>query len=119
LVKKLWGSKKSKKAIAARGWGPLNYCLLDHQQFGNVNNQNDIISPRSNALDLSTINVTSGAARDYLDQLIMDCKKDDGSIARWHQMHQFSADKNDAIMKLKVLKRMTAPQLAVQQHSTT
>jgi hypothetical protein len=43
----------------------------------------------------------------------MEGKKDDGRIVRWHQMHQFSAEENDAIKKLKGLTRITSTQLAV------
>jgi hypothetical protein len=117
LINRAWPAsfgnvKNSAKAIAVRGWGPLNYCLLQHQFFANDEKNSEIDSSESSILDLSTINTRTGIARDYLDQLIVEGKKDDGRIERWKRQHQDATDKNEAVKKLKSLTKLTSTQLA-------
>jgi hypothetical protein len=87
---------------------------LDHQLFGTGTDDNSINSSSSlsSPLDLSTINVSSGVARSYLDQLIVEGKKDDGRIERWNRQQQHASQRNDAIKKLKGLTNLTSTQLA-------
>jgi hypothetical protein len=99
--------------MSLRGWGPLNYFLLDHPVFAKSGKQSIASYCNDTILDLSSVNISEGDARDYLDVLIFEGRKDEGRMIRWKQNHKLANEKTNAIDTLKVLTRVTSTQLAV------
>ena len=74
---------RAKKAIAARGWNPLTYNLLDHQNIlcdviahDDDDDGNDVSNPTS------LYNEKSKVARKWFDRIVQDAVRDKGRMLR-------------------------------------
>ena len=74
----LCNSSEKQKAIAVRGWGPLNFILLDHPEF---KKPQDIINGVNNAykhlaltgmapISLSDLNMDNGMVGTWMEKLV-------------------------------------------------
>ena len=84
LVHQVWKESfavkaTNKKAIAERGWGPLNYVLLDHPELSNTQQQtSSAVTTAYQLLDLSgsqpfdpeALNTSQGMAGTLMDKLV-------------------------------------------------
>jgi len=79
----------NKKVIAERGWGPLNYVLLDHPELSNMQQQtSSTVTTAYQLLDLSVsqpfnpeaLNTSQGMASTLMDKLVdhksQECAQD-------------------------------------------
>ena len=125
LVKRAWGKsfalqENVRHAIVERGWGPLNYVLLDHpdvrkgssidmnsdtsESINNTNNSNDsnTVAP-SISVDLSAINTSSGYAGIITDAIIVHHLKDSAKVKSLQLKKEKINEISDLTEKLKAI----------------
>ena len=116
---------RGRKAIVERGWGPLNYVLLDHpeisrqQQPENQQQQDDQQVLVQDHIDHGTnlierVNSKGPMATGYLDILIDKGKKDEGRRRRYLVMKGKEASREILIQKVKKKQLFNLPQVLVQ-----
>jgi hypothetical protein len=106
------------KAIATRGWGPLNYYVLDdpllhrtnHCDSTSTNNGSD--TSHQSSVDLAHVNVSYGAGRTLLDKLMLDASKDKIHMDALEKRKSEMDTIRNKIERLKRLTRISSGQLA-------
>ena len=94
----------SQKAIRERGWGPLNYCLLDHPDL----NQKLDIQPSTenngnNNQSTININTTGPLFQTYLDKIIDQEMKNQGRRLKYKEFKEENEHREVLLEKLKKL----------------
>jgi hypothetical protein len=82
LINHAWGKSfgrtaVAKKVVASRGWGPLNYVLLDHPgliHFNESNEQSSELVERSNTTLTVEVNLNGEATGAYLGAIFENDK---------------------------------------------
>ncbi len=79
------------KAIADRGWNPLNYNILSTYQYFEKENTVDLtIEPTSSTVTVGIpkLNINQGVGSCYLDRLIEEEKKSEGRKRKFNEIKQ-------------------------------
>ena len=104
LVNMAWkdsfsNATNSKKEIRERGWGQLNYCLLDHPEL----NKSKATTLSSNNNDNETVNVNSDGPlfQTYLDKMIDQEMKNKGRYLKYQKFKEESEHREVLLEKLK------------------
>jgi hypothetical protein len=113
LVRKAWEESfvnisGAKNAICERGWGPLNFALLDHPSLSAKNTA----TTNRPCTDINTLNISSGMAADMFDKLIEDKSKDEARVATLKKRKSYFDKLASEAEKLKSLTRISSGQLA-------
>jgi hypothetical protein len=90
LVRKAWAAsfgypRYAKKAIAERGWGPLNYVLLQHKMFQQSSDLQD--SSQEDAVSLPshpTVMNVDGVSAYHFHQLLKQMLRDEGVMRAYN-----------------------------------
>jgi hypothetical protein len=102
--------KDVQKAIARRGWSPLNYKLLENFQ-----------SPTGSAALCSSVtpslNVTHGSASIYLDLLVEESKKDEGRKWWNEELKAMLKRKEQKLNHIKTIGKVSSARLAANNHN--
>jgi hypothetical protein len=83
--------------------------LLDHHFFARVDNPFSGCSCESALLNISSVNVCLGSAREDLDELLIEGEKDEGKMHQWNKNNN---NTGSAIDVLKNLTKFTSTQIA-------
>ena len=117
--------KNAVKAIAERGWNPLNYNILTKLPARHVINlADDEDQSKSISTSLSTIpplpklNFLNGTGSYYLDKLIEEEKKDEGRKKRFETIKSEQKMKQQKISHLKTITKISSASLAANNHYT-
>ena len=110
----------ARKAIIERGWGPLNYALLQHEQLlkTKVNRETgeaEINLPLGdqNILDLTTVNMTEGNALcNATDLLLIKRSKQKGYRAKLLKRKREIDSKKTALEKLMLIGKLSSGTMA-------
>lgn len=115
----------AKRAIAARGWGPLNYALLQHPDIigtryiglesGASTSSNNQLSSSTTA-DISAINTTTGSAGDAINVLILEEMKNKGRLDAIRKRKAESDALLENVKKLSSITRITSGSLVTNNH---
>jgi hypothetical protein len=79
-------TSSSKKAIAQRGWGPLNFALLDHPDVRKTNAGDGIntsLTSTTSEYDIdivSSLNFSTGFSSNMMEKIITEQMKDKSRI---------------------------------------
>ena len=96
---KSFGSQKNAlKAIADRGWNPLNYNILATYQYFEKENTVDLtIEPTSSTVTVGIpkLNINQGVGSYYLDRLIEEEKKSEGRKRKFNEIKQEQKTKDE------------------------
>jgi hypothetical protein len=99
---------KAKTAIAKRGWGPLNYALMDHPALhDDIQNKS-----RRECVDISCINTSKGVAAVMFDKLIENKSKDDKRIEILRKRKEEVEKMTSEAEKLRSLTGISSGQLS-------
>jgi len=114
LVKHAWhrsfgNQDRAAKAIASRGWNPLNYCLLDHPALKKV---------AAPVVDLTkaTPNISSGLGYHYIDKLIEEERRNEGRVKKFKEAKESLKNKEAKAEKLAAITKVSSSVLAVSNH---
>ena len=127
LVRTAWNASfanvvHGRKAVAERGWGPLNYVLLNHPQLISASSQDDDgIFPlettnTSDETPISTalrenryfINLEGPAIDKFFNVIIHQYAKDEGRIRAYEQRKAAAAENESAYEKLKRIGKLSS-----------
>jgi hypothetical protein len=100
---------RAAKAIASRGWNPLNYCLLDHPALKKV---------AALVVDLpkATPNISSGLGYHYIDKLIEEERRNEGRVKKFKEAKESLKNKEAKAEKLAAITKVSSSVLAVSNH---
>jgi hypothetical protein len=110
------------KAIAACGWNPLNYCLLDHPGVKKaptdvvdltINNNDD--AAKSIALPAQP-NVAGALGSYYIDKLIEEDKKNEGRQKKYKEEKDSIKTKEEKAEKVLQMAKVSSSVLAANNH---
>jgi hypothetical protein len=102
-----FGNQKSAiKAIAHRGWNPLNFNLLNV-----LPDKNDVVD-----LTKEPLKPTHGLNNHYLDLLIEEEIKNEGRKKKFEEMKKEQMSSHQKIESLKKLTKVSSSQLAARNH---
>ena len=93
------------KAIADRGWNPLNYNILATYQYFEKENTVDLtIEPTSSTVTVGIpkLKINQGVGSYYLDRLIEEEKKSEGRKRKFNEIKQEQKTKE---MKIEYIKK--------------
>jgi len=116
---KSFGNKKNAvKAIAERGWNPMNYNILVNLPGKKVDV--DLTGENSEVIDVMVpkINLESGVGSYYLDRLIEEEKKSLGRKRKFEEIKNEQKTKEQKIDHLKKLTKISSAALAANNHYT-
>jgi len=100
------------KAIAHRGWNPLNYNLLTV-----LPDQKDAIDLTKEPLKPScALNLSKGTSSHYIDLLIQEQVKNEGRKKKFDEIKKEQATAQGKIENLKKLTKVSSAQLAARKH---
>ena len=112
----------ARKAMLERGWSPLNYALLEHEQLKKskvkygADLQSNLLSinnTNTNTLDLSTINMREGSLlATASDLLLQERSKQQGYQDKMNKRKREIASKKSSLEKLQVIGRLTSGTMA-------
>jgi hypothetical protein len=105
------------KAIAERGWNPLNYNSLTLLPTPEIVNLVDC-DVQTNQTTLPSLNFSKGSGSYYLDKLIEEEKKDEGRKKRFEAIKSEQKTKMQKIEHLKTLTKVSSASLAAHNHYT-
>jgi hypothetical protein len=126
LVSHTWkqsftNNANAKKAIGKRGWGPLNYALLDHPDVRKPflkSSTNELISTTESScssyssFDPITLNLKSGFANDLMEKIITEVMKDKSRVDTLNEKKRKMSEMNSNNEQLKLLTRILSGSLA-------
>jgi hypothetical protein len=115
-----------KKAIAQRGWGPLNRALLLHPDIAKTKvmieptiqqaeEQEDSSSSSSQTRTLH-VNVEEGSSSTLLDKLLQNQMKNEGRMKRMEEQKKKRDEVTSVVNKLQDVTRITSGVLAARGH---
>jgi hypothetical protein len=117
--------KNAQKAIASRGWNPLNYNILTKlpaQEIVDLTaadcaqmNGNSSTTTTSTNMALN-INIRTGSGSFYLDKLIEEEKKGEGRKRKFEALKREQQTKEQKISHLKSLTKVSSAVLAANNH---
>ncbi|MFO0446920.1 MAG: hypothetical protein ACK51L_04540, partial [bacterium] len=114
--KSFGNQKNAMKAIADRGWNPLNYNILaTYQEFQKKNTVDLTIEPTTTSsvtFALPKININQGIGSYYLDRLIEEEKKSEGRKRKFEEIKQEQKTKEMKIEHVKKLTKVSSATLA-------
>lgn len=120
--KSFGNQKNAMKAIADRGWNPLNYNILaTYQEFQKKNTVDLTIEPTTTSsvtFALPKININQGIGSYYLDRLIEEEKKSEGRKRKFEEIKQEQKTKEMKIEHVKKLTKVSSATLAANNHYT-
>ena len=120
--KSFGNQKNAMKAIADRGWNPLNYNILaTYQEFQKKNTVDLTIEPTTTSsvtFALPKININQGIGSYYLDRLIEGEKKSEGRKRKFEEIKQEQKTKEMKIEHVKKLTKVSSATLAANNHYT-
>ncbi len=114
-----FGNQKSAiKAVAQRGWNPLNFNLLTTlPDKMDVVNLTGTTSSSSTQRELPTLlNVSAGSANYYLDLLIEEEMKNEGWKKKFEDIKEEQKTRDQKIENLKKITKVSSLQLAARNH---
>ena len=106
--------KSVKRAIARRGWNPLNYKLLEI--FVNPRGNETISSETPCTIVTPSLNAFHGSASTYMDPLVEEAKKDAGRKRRNEELKAALATKEQKLHHLKTMGKVSSARLAANNH---
>jgi hypothetical protein len=112
----------AKRAIINRGWGPLNYKLLDHPQLIGVNDaevveDNSVVGVAASALlDIASINTSGTRFNGFVDLFVKESIKDEGRRKKHEEYVQATKVREEGFSKLSNIARLSSGQLGVAGH---
>jgi len=98
--------KSVKKAIARRGWNPLNYKLLEI--FVNPGGNETISSEKPCTIVTPSLNAFHGSASTYMDLLAEEAKKDAGRKRRNEELKAALTTKEQKLHHLKTMGKISS-----------
>jgi hypothetical protein len=109
--------ENAKKAIAQRGWGPLNFVLLDHPEVRKAVHENIASNPHlhhtsTSFFDVDSVNHSTGFAGDIMSKIVCEHLKDGNRIATLNEKKRKMSEASSNIEKLKMLTRISSGSLA-------
>jgi hypothetical protein len=109
--------QNAKTSIANRGWGPLNFVLLDHPDVRKIDhNESANIQQQQTTeisrFDLRSVNTTEGFAGNILDKIVFEHIKDSARIATIKEKKRKMSETSNKIEQLKMLTRIPSGSLA-------
>ena len=117
-----FGNKKNViKAIADRGWNPLNYNILTSlpQQKDVVDLTATTVTTESSVgISVPMINVEGGVGSYYIDRLIEEEKKSEGRKKKFENLKSEQKTKQQKIEHIKKLTKVSSATLAANNHYT-
>ncbi len=117
-----FGNKKNAiKAIADRGWNPLNYNILTSlpQQKDVVDLTATTVTTESSVgISVPMINVEGGVGSYYIDRLIEEEKKSEGRKKKFENLKSEQKTKQQKIEHIKKLTKVSSATLAANNHYT-
>ena len=117
-----FGNKKNAiKAIADRGWNPLNYNILTSlpQQKDVVDLSATTVTTESSVgVSVPMINVECGVGSYYIDRLIEEEKKSEGRKKKFENLKSEQKTKQQKIEHIKKLTKVSSATLAANNHYT-
>jgi len=103
--KRFGNQKNALKAIADRGWNPLNYNILaTYKHFEKDEIDLTLDTSTTNKMTIPTVNIAQGAGSFYLDRLIEEEKKIEGRKRKFEEIKEEQKTKE---MKLEYIKKLT------------
>jgi hypothetical protein len=110
----------ARNAIAQRGWGPLNYYLLDHAEVrktsnfhASINHEQDSNSTSTLTIDIcSSLNTTKGFAGDIMGKIVSEHMKDNSRAVTLNERKRKMNEAKNDFEKLKLLTRISSGSLA-------
>lgn len=130
LVKKCWDKSfghcfNSKKAIANRGWNPLNYYLLDNKRLVKSNKQQpnvDVQVPLSldgnTSINPLSLNTSVGIAGTYTDIIVDHARRDTARMEGSRKKRLDKAANYDSIEQIGKVVAMRSGQMATEGNFT-
>jgi len=116
-------NKNAVKAIAERGWNPLNYNILTKMQ-GNEMPGNEVVDlvdcfeDKTQVPTYPNLNFAKGTGSYYLDKIIEEQKKDEGRKKRFEAIKSEQKTKQQKINHLKAITKVSSASLAANNHYT-
>jgi hypothetical protein len=104
----------AKKAIAERGWGPLNYILLDDDRLMTYNGKKEITINNVRNVDISTINRNGEIFNHTLDLLIDERDKSIGRKRKHEEQKKLHSSKKEKIETISTMMGISSGKLAVE-----
>lgn len=109
----------ARKAIIERGWGPLNYILLEHEQLLKTKINEETGEPEvnlpinQNIVNLTTVNMTEGNALcNATDLLLIERSKQKGYREKLVKRKREIASKKTALEKLMLIGKLSSGTMA-------
>jgi hypothetical protein len=103
-----------------RGWGPLNYRLLDHPELIGVESVEAVVDDCSLAasalLDIASINTSGSKFNGFVDLFVNESIRDEGRRKKYELEVQATRERNEGFSKLSAIARLTSGQLGVVGH---
>jgi hypothetical protein len=115
-VKSFGNVESAKKAIAHRGWNPLNWNLLDHLPEEDVVDLTQHQEEAPSLPPLPPINVTKGVGSYYVDKILEEQQKDAGRKKRFDDIKKECDTREKKILHLKQLTKILSSVLAASNH---
>lgn len=108
LVKMAWkdsfaNQDRARDAISSRGWGPLNYVLLDHPKL--VINDCDTDSK-------AELNESGPIVSNYLNKLIDKTLKNKAANKKWEESKKKAHDKENVFKRISAVTSLTSGSMA-------
>ena len=108
---------KAKKAIISRGWGPLNYRLLDHPELIRDEKQSINQNPNSDSLDVTSLNTDGPCFQSILDKVIEVQLKDKGRQEKYLlEKALINENRKKFSESMDSTKKITSGKLAANNH---
>jgi hypothetical protein len=116
--KSFGNQKNAVKAIADRGWNPLNYNILTIILDKKNDDVVDLTVGNSENIALPKVNVEAGIGSYYLDHLIEEENKSLGRKRKFEEIKNEQKSKEQKIEYLKKLTKVSSATLAANNHYT-
>ena len=114
-----------KKAIAHRGWNPLNYCLLTAPDIAATKNKDrtESTDEQANTVTIgegetttASLNISTGTSATLFDELLWQEKRNEERLERIRKKKREKEAEFDGKNKLKSVGRITSSKLAAATH---
>ena len=115
--KSFGNQKNALKAIADRGWNPLNYNILaTYKHFEKDAIDLTLDTSTTNKMTIPTVNIGQGAGSFYLDRLIEEEKKSEGRKRKFEEIKEEQKTKEMKLEYIKKLTKVSSASLAAHNH---
>ena len=108
--------KDALRAIARRGWNPLNYKLLE--DFPTTTSDDTTTNSSVNLVDgmKQSMNVSKGSASLYMDLLTEESKNDEGRKRKNEELKATLKTKEQKLQHIKAMGKVSSARLAASNH---